>query len=133
MHGKGPVCMESRRRNNLPLPENDVLKCKKGSYKHTKPAFQSDEQNIPGNTYLGIASGGKWDSRVLERDPAEDETSSVGVLSPVIEKKKKKKEHWIISICSIPLEAGSAFEKKKKHQKKLLECLHSPSPVTTTV
>ena len=91
MHGKGPVCMESRRRNNLPLPENDVLKCKKGSYKHTKPAFQSDEQNIPGNTYLGIASGGKWDSRVLERDPAEDETSSVCVLSPVIENKKKKK------------------------------------------
>ena len=34
MHGKGPVRMESRRRNNLPLPENDVLKCKKGNYKH---------------------------------------------------------------------------------------------------
>lgn len=53
--------------------------------------LQSDEQNIPGNTYLGIASGGKRDSRVLERGPAEDETSSECVLSPVIEKKKKKK------------------------------------------
>ena len=90
MHGKGPVCMESRRRNNLPIPENDVLKCKKGSYKHTKPELQSDEQNIPGNTYLGIASGGKCDSHVLERDPAEDETSSECVLSPVIEKKRKR-------------------------------------------
>lgn len=53
--------------------------------------LQSDEQNIPGNTYLGIASGGKRDSHVLERGPAEDETSSECVLSPVIEKKKKKK------------------------------------------
>lgn len=52
--------------------------------------LQSDEQNIPGNTYLGIASGGKHDSCVLERGPAEDETSSECVLSPVIEKKKKE-------------------------------------------
>ena len=67
MHGKGPVCLESRRKNKLPLPENAVLKCKKGSYKHTEPMLQSDEQNIPGNTCLGVASSGKCDSRVLER------------------------------------------------------------------